>query len=437
MDAKQTPLFGSIIMQNQPVKDIKPEIVIPGQFKSKNEELYLDEDILSKHILMIGGTGCGKSNAFYHIYSQLKGRMTKDDVAIVFDTKGDYYQKFGKPNDLLIGNSASYRSNSQKWNVFREILSDGWDMNNVTANTQEVSWAIFREAIEKSKDPFFPNAARDLFSSILMCILETGAGDISYKKEFFYNSELKRSFDESRIEDIKQILGEHATQAATTSYLGDCQNGQALGIYSEMLGVVRKILTGVFAEKGSFSIRNFVRERRGKTLFIEYDMAIGDSLSPIYSLLFDLALKEALGRSTNKGNVYLICDEFKLLPLLQHIEDGVNFGRGLGVKILAGLQSINQFYEVYGEYRGRNIAAGFSSIFAFKANDPDTRKYVTDLFGKNVILEQRKGISNSIIEERFVSNTVEDWDFNSLSVGEAIVGLPFRKPFCFKFDLYV
>ena len=155
MDAKQTPLFGSIIMQNQPVKDIKPEIVIPGQFKSKNEELYLDEDILSKHILMIGGTGCGKSNAFYHIYSQLKGRMTKDDVAIVFDTKGDYYQKFGKPNDLLIGNSASYRSNSQKWNVFREILSDGWDMNNVTANTQEVSWAIFREAIEKSKDPFF------------------------------------------------------------------------------------------------------------------------------------------------------------------------------------------------------------------------------------------------------------------------------------------
>lgn len=52
---------------------------------------------------------------------------------------------------------------------------------------------------------------------------------------------------------------------------------------------------------------------------------------------------------TAEGNVYLMCDEFKLLPNLQHIEDGVNFGRSLGVKIIAGIQSIEQLYEIYGE----------------------------------------------------------------------------------------
>ena len=103
----------------------------------------------------------------------------------------------------------------------------------------------------------------------------------------------------------------------------------------------------------------------GKVLFIEYDLAIGSVLTPIYRLFFDLAIKEALGRTSSQGNVYLFCDEFKLLPNLQHINDGVNFGRSLGLKVFAGLQSIEQLFETYGEIKGRNLVAGFSSIFAF------------------------------------------------------------------------
>ena len=61
----------------------------------------------------------------------------------------------------------------------------------------------------------------------------------------------------------------------------------------------------------------------------------------------------------------MFCDEFKLLPNLQHIDDGVNFGRSLGLKVFAGLQSIEQLFETYGEIKGRNLVAGFSSIFAF------------------------------------------------------------------------
>lgn len=76
--------------------------------------------------------------------------------------------------------------------------------------------------------------------------------------------------------------------------------------------------------------------------------------------------KESLGRSVSQGNVYLVFDEFKLLPSLQHIEDGVNFGRGLGVKVIAGIQSIHQLLEAYGESGGKNILAGFSTMFALR-----------------------------------------------------------------------
>lgn len=435
MELKREVIYGNILDQNQ-VCGGEEFISIPGKVGNHLTKLNLDENILSKHLMMIGGTGCGKSNVFYHIVNQLRNRVTSNDVVIIFDTKGDYYSRFGQAGDLVIGNSKVYREKSVKWNIFKEIVADGWEKENVESNAQEISWAIFRESIEKSKDAFFPNAARDLFSAILLCMMEVGANDKSYRNACLYNSQLKKAFDTSDIFDIKALIESNPEVASVTSYIGDGQNGQALGVYAEMLGGVRKIFTGVFAEHGSFSVRNFVKKRGGRTLFVEYDLAIGNSLAPIYSLIFDLALKEAMGRETQAGSVYLICDEFKLLPLLQHIEDGVNFGRSLGVKIIAGLQSVNQILEVYGEARGKNVMAGFSSVLSFKANDIDSRKYTTELYGRNIILEQRKTILNTLNEERYEGNSVEDWNICDLKIGEAIIGLPFSKPFKFQFELF-
>lgn len=60
----------------------------------KSAMIGLDEDLLSKQMLLVGGTGCGKSTLFYHMIRQLKDKMTDDDVMIIFDTKGDFYSRF-------------------------------------------------------------------------------------------------------------------------------------------------------------------------------------------------------------------------------------------------------------------------------------------------------------------------------------------------------
>ena len=425
MDIYRQPIYGSLLTRN-PLVGGKPFVSIQG----------ICNEIMSKHILMSGGTGSGKTNAFYHILGQLRNKITNDDVIIVFDTKGDYHKHFGRVGDIVLGNSTVYKNKSVKWNVYREILSDGWDIEDIENNVHEIAWSVFRNAIDKSKDPFFPNAARDLFAGILLCMMETGANNIEYRKKNFNNAALKQSLDRATVMDVKALLEAHPRYASVASYIGDGKNGQALGVYAEMLGNVRKILTGVFADTGSFSIRNFVREKKAKVFFVEYDLAMGDMLSAMYSLLIDLALKEVLGRTSHVGSVYLFCDEFRLLPYLQHIDDGVNFGRSLGLKIIAGIQSVNQLTELYGEAKGKNILAGFSSVFAFRANDPDTRRYITDLYGENIILEQRKTLGNGIMEEEKRAHVVEDWDIRNLNLGEAIIGLPFCEPFQFQFDLF-
>ena len=52
-------------------------------------------------------------------------------------------------------------------------------------------------------------------------------------------------------------------------------------------------------------MRDLVRKKGGRFVFLEYDLQIGAMLSPVYSLLFDLAIKEALGRNKTSGNTYL------------------------------------------------------------------------------------------------------------------------------------
>lgn len=421
---------------NNNIKGTK-KVELPGVYNNQHTYINLDDDILSKHTLLIGGTGSGKTNTFYYFVEQLKKKMTPNDVMIVFDTKGDFERKFYNQGDIILGNSSKYRNITEKWNIYKELVVDGWDDENIQMNTNEITYSLFKDAIEKTNQQFFPSAARDLFASILLAHLKAGKNSIDIKKLAFNNKALKGYFDKLNPKKIIKLLSVSPELSSVLSYIGDGNSNQALGVIAEMQNVIRKIFIGSFAQDGRFSVRNFVRQKGGKTLFIEYDLSVGDTLTPIYRLLFDLALKEAMGRSKTEGNVYLVCDEFKLLPNLQHIEDGVNFGRSLGVKVLAGIQSIEQLYEIYGESRGRNIAAGFSSVYAFKSNDSVTRKYISDLYGKNIVLEQYKGSNNTLIEEKREGNTVEDWHLNNLQIGQAVVGLPFKQPFTFKFDEYL
>ena len=433
----QNLLHGSSLSRNMPPKvNGTPKIKLNGKFKGSPASFELDESILSKHSMLIGGTGCGKTTLFYHFISQIKQRMTKDDVMIVFDSKGDFYNKFGKPDDIVIGNSPQYYQSSQKWNVYKEVLADGWDEERYTINVQEICKAFFKERTEKnSSNAFFPNAARDLLSAIMCAFIKDAKDNKSVASKWFFNDALITYLNMSDSTSLVEALRDIPECASVISYISE-EGPQTQGVMSEMFSVMRDLFIGVFADHGMFSIRDFVRKKGGKTLFIEYDLAIGNVLTPMYSLLFDLALKEALGRQKTQGNVYLFCDEFKLLPRLEHIDDGVNFGRSLGVKIFAGLQSIEQLYEIYKHEKGRNIAAGFSSIYAFRANDTSTRKFVSELCGKNILLEQYKTLDNRIVEEKRDGYTVEDWDLTELKVGEAIVGLPFEKPFKFYFDMY-
>ncbi|HEY5988203.1 MAG TPA: type IV secretory system conjugative DNA transfer family protein, partial [Streptosporangiaceae bacterium] len=151
----------------------------------------------------------------------------------------------------------------------------------------------------------------------------------------------------------------------------------------------------------------------------------------------DLAIKEALalGRRHRPGSAYFVLDEFALLPALSHISDGINFGRGLGLKFVAGTQNVNQILDAYGPEIGKSILSGFGTILAFRLVDDSSRDLVRQRFGAN-----RKQIttyapvrSEGVHQTVVMGNVIEDWDLSSLEVGHCVVSLPTGPPFLFAF----
>lgn len=437
-------IFGSSVLDNNPVITKDGVICFPGKTMSGMDHFNLSEELLSKHVLLLGGSGCGKTNTFNYAIRDLRNSMNEDDVIIIFDTKGEFYDLFGTKSDYLIGNSAKYRDISYTWNIFDEILADGWDEININMNARELAAALFHGR-GSSSQPFFCNAARDIFRGILVHFVRTAKKNSEYIKRL-NNKELLKALQTFSTEDYIRIFNHYMDMKSMVSYFGTGQSNQGLGVFGELNSMISEYFVGILAEhypNKSISMRKAVREKGCKAIFVEYDLAMGETLSPVYRLLIDQALKEALGRGNmlneekHLQRVFFVADEFKLLPKLQHIDDALNFGRGLGVRVIAGIQSIDQLYDIYGKEKGAVIASGFGSIFAFHTNDDSSREYISKRFGPNLFVYEYNDMQrNAIVSQEREGNTVEIWDQLNLGLGQAVIGLGYNEPFLFQFDEY-
>ena len=430
MAMKQIEIFEGNGLYNNPVPYpvTNPMCAFLGtDTNNMNLVVPLDADLLSRHMMFLGGIGTGKTNAFEQIIRQLRHSMTDNDVMVIFDTKGDFYHAFYQPGDVVISNdhTATGANGVDYWNVFNEIEND----EHMEENIVEISKTLFQQKLEKTNQPFFPNAAKDLFAAVLTHFVRNRDklnGD---------NQTLRTFLDSSPTAELREMLQQHNDMKAMVSYIADDRSPQTQGVMSELQQLSREIFLGNFKKQGTLSMRNLVRSKGGKFIFIEYDIGIGAMLSPIYSLLFDMAIKEALRREKSEGSVYFIADEFRLIPNLQHVDDAVNFGRSLGVKFMIGIQNVEQVFENYGEQRARSIMSGFLTTIAFRVNDASSKKYIQDLHGENRKKETYTSAvtSRGITENVYEAHVVEDWNISNLGLGEAIIGLPGKPPFRFQF----
>ncbi|NER42473.1 type IV secretion system DNA-binding domain-containing protein [Bacillus megaterium NBRC 15308 = ATCC 14581] len=299
---------------------------------------------------------------------------------------------------------------------------------------REIASSLFKEDIEKSQAPVFGMGARDIFAAILSIhVQQMEEGIKSWDHEQLL--EFMRSTTET---DLRNMFLKSPEFKWVRNYIKKDGGSTTQSFIVHLYQTIYKIFSGSFAKAGNFSIREAVTNKEGKAIFLEYDLANGNILEPIYTVLLDLAMKEVLGRTRTEGNVYFVLDEFPLIPKLNYMDNALNFGRSLGVKVIAGIQNVGQVENKYGHYLAHSILSGFGTIFTFRLFDSNSRSFFAQRHGNVkrkvsfLSSNSNKGVQDQIVD----GNVIEDWDIVNLGIGECVVSLPQGEPFLFYPILY-
>jgi type IV secretory pathway TraG/TraD family ATPase VirD4 len=398
--------------------------------------LRLDNELLSTHVLFLGGIGSGKTNAMKNLIRPLRNRAGQDDVFVIFDTKGDFLRNFPRRGDAVISSHPEEEQGGVVWNLFRDLPSDPDARED---EIYEIASTIFSEELKQAgQNAFFASAARDVFAAVVQFMAdEDRPGSQSYS-----NEDLRARLELPAYE-LQELLERHPRLAGTARFL---EEATASSVLSYVQTVLKKSFSGVFRRPGDFSVREFMRNRGGRALFIEYDIAAGSSLLPVYRVLIDMAIKEALGLGRRRlrdvqpvpDNFFFVMDEFALLPQLSHMSDGINFGRELGLKFLVATQNVNQVLHGYSKEIGESILSGFGTLFAFRLMDDASRGLVRQRFGTNrKQITTYAAVRSEGVHQRVVSgNVIEDWYMSGLGRGKCIASLPGEPPFYFEFQKF-
>ncbi|WP_001108498.1 type IV secretion system DNA-binding domain-containing protein [Bacillus cereus] len=430
--------LNSDVYEGQKLMELPPNTVIGfgksdvGIIGKDHTGVCLHPSLFEKHILTLGSIGSGKSNTMYHIVKAVREKMLNDDVIVFFDAKGDYLEKFYCPGDLVISNSLTPPPGHTNWNIYNDIMYTPKEKREETI--REIAGTLFKSEIEKSQSPVFGMGARDLLSGILTVHIR----QIEEGKETWDNHKLANFVRSADDVDLYNLFLPYEDLDWLRSYIAEDGGATTQSFLLTLYQTVMNVFNGTFGQPGDFSIRETIIKKGGKAIFLEYDLSSGNILEPVYTVLLDLAMKEVLGRTERTGNVYFVLDEFPLIPKLNYMDNALNFGRSLGVKVIAGIQNIAQVEHRYGEAYGRSILSGFGTVFAFRLFDSKSRSFVSDRHGSvkkliNLVsTTQGKGTQDLYIDAK----VIEDWNLSDLKVGECIVSFAAGSPCLFYPKLY-
>lgn len=427
--ASSAVLKGLQISRDIPYRDPEALFALVGTDGSgKNAYLPVGQTMLERHLMLLGSGATGKSNMLMHMARNLRANLTADDCLLVFDPTGEYYRALYQKGDVVLADDERAGSaEDARWNLFNELSDDDRLIGDASALCEQ----LFRDRIAQSAEPFYPTAARDLTMALIVYLKRRS------EPELCNNQALRELIDGFDAQSMCEILQSQPALRAFCGYMDDENGPRTQSVVAALQQSARELFQGRFGEKGELGIRPLIRARGGKVIFICYDPARGAMTRPVFGALCDLALAEALSRLVKDGRVYLLLDDFCLLPRMPHLEDALLLGRDKCLHLLLSAVGTEAIRVRYGDAASSLLGAVGTTV-AFRLQERQSRDYVKNLYGRHRVVEtyhstvQMRGIVEQVVDEYIVS----DEDLTALQPGESIVATMHYPPFRFRLKPY-
>lgn len=380
------------------------------------------DEILSGHILVLGGPGTGKTNFILQLAKECRKKYP-DARFIFLDVKGDFLPLYQSSDMLCSFYPRHGEYNYFKWNVISECLMSEHPEDEL----KEIVAKWFKEKIEQSGgNRFFPEAAKQIAEAYLLTVLRRSRpGFVPTHKEISH--QLRRmSVEQMRARlGLEEDLAGALSNIASTS--GSAMSNQAAGVMAEFNQFVSSFFVGMLADEGQDTINSFLSGPGGKALFLEYDMKREETANILFRTLLDILIKNKLSPEVDRRKVFLFLDEFPTLKGDYSILNCLHVGREHGLRVIGGLQTKEQVYNICPgqsmEHTGNSILGAFSTMVAFHPNDAQTTSYIQEKIGDDNITYMQFGLSRYEAPHMVMQREplVSSREINALRLGEAYV----------------
>lgn len=353
-------------------QESKAEIARSGGSVFIHPELQLSNDRCTKHIMIGGSVGGGKTTIILPLIDRI---IKANERAIIFDIKGDFTAKFKSP--VLF---APWDKRSWAWDIGKDCI------------TRQDARELATRLIEDSKDPMWANASRQVLVGMIVKLqIETGT-DWGF-------SELRAllSVPENELLDMMESYNPEAIRAVeqagqtTTSILINLSAFLSIIFdLADAWGDVPKERRMSFVEwlsNDKTKRRQIILQGNGRYAALTR----GYVSSIIATLTSRINSPEFPDSRTRK--LWFILEELPQFGKLD-VASLLEVGRSKDVRVVMGFQDINQLKKIYSsEEAAAWMSMVGTHIFA-RVSSGETADTISSLIGKQVFERKSTTVSS-------------------------------------------
>lgn len=343
-------------------------------------------ELETRGFLLAGSPGTGKSQTLTHALDALRADGA---TAVIADASGIYTSRYfsagGKGYADAILNPFDERC--VKWSPLCELES------------QADIPALAKSLVPDGEGPAaeWNSYAQTFVEAVLEHCFTAGLG----------NGELFRILVVADLEELREVCAGTPAQPLVADG-NERMFGSIRGIASSSAKFLQYLDPNTDATNG-FSIRRYLHNDNPGYLFLSYQQQHRDALKHMISCAVDVASRAVLSLPpSHDRRVIFALDELPLLGKIQSIVDLATNGRKHGAMIFAGLQTVSQLRELYGQETSQTLLACLGSWLVLRVSDAATAEYMSRYLGEEekTRIVKSGGESGSFTQG---SSTSENW----------------------------
>lgn len=356
---------GHRLLEGNEVKQACRRAAAPKPWVQLHPWLGLKKQQWTRHLLIMGGVGAGKTQILWPLIEQIAVKMNRK--TIIYDVKGDFTQAL--PSALLI---SPWDARSARWDISRDV------------RTPQAAETLAQSLIPAKDGEFWGPAARTILVGVLTKLM--------HQKEHAAEPWGWRKLADTLAADayeLHDLMADYYPPGLRL--LADPSSTTALNVLQTVSAHTRVIEQLAVAwddgmPREGFSLRAWAKDRyRGpkqvvlqagpdKELTARYIAAMINTLIP---LVISPSLKDAEESRT----LAFVIDEFTSLGKID-IAPFIDKGRSKGCVVMLGFQSIDQVKDLYGPNFASGLMAMVGTTIACKVSMGETQNFIAGQFGK-------------------------------------------------------